>query len=225
MAKRNPSKPVQPPQPATTRGATSERPRGPTAGARSACVQQRRAERRKRLLTLGGVGGLALLVVLAFIIYSSRSDTVSASNEPITVPTLYGDTVPMNGTTIGDPNATVVLQEWGDYQCPGCGQFARTSEQQIIDEYVKTGKIRFEFHDFPFLDQQASGNESHHAAEAAPLRRRSGQVLGISPHAVLQSGRQRELGRLRQQAPDRRRTALVWTEPVHELPQQRHAHG
>ena len=167
MAKRNPSKASSTPQPAAARATTSEATARADSRRAQRVLQQRRAERRKRLLTLGGVGGAALLVVLAFIIYSSRSDSASASNKPISVPTLYGDGVPMDGATLGDPNATVVLQEWGDYQCPGCGQFARTSEQQIIDQYVTTGKIRFEFHDFPFLDQPVNGHESHKAAEAA----------------------------------------------------------
>jgi protein-disulfide isomerase len=173
VAKPNPSRNVnqrtQVTAPASG-GAASGSPAGARADSRRAqrVVAQRKAQRRKRLATLGGFSALTLLVVLAVIIYSTRDNTSSASNQPITLPSLYDSgSIQANGETMGDPNAKVVVQEWGDYQCPGCGQFARGSEEQLVNDYVKTGKIRYEFHDFPFIDARVNGSESHDAAEAA----------------------------------------------------------
>lgn len=52
------------------------------------------------------------------------------------------------GESIGDPNAPVTVREFGDYQCPACGNFEPTAER-LRSEYVKSGKVRFIFFDFP----------------------------------------------------------------------------
>lgn len=63
---------------------------------------------------------------------------------------------------LGNANAKVTLIEYGDYQCPYCGEFYSQTEPQIIQNYVNTGKVRMVFRDFAFL-----GPESTAAAEAA----------------------------------------------------------
>ena len=63
---------------------------------------------------------------------------------------------------LGNVNAKVTLIEYGDYQCPYCGEFFSQTEPQIIQNYVNTGKARFVFRDFAFL-----GPESTASAEAA----------------------------------------------------------
>lgn len=67
-----------------------------------------------------------------------------------------------NDFVLGNPSAKVVMVEYGDFQCPFCEQFFKTSEKNIIEQYVKTGKVAFVWRDFAFL-----GQESVKAAEAA----------------------------------------------------------
>lgn len=64
--------------------------------------------------------------------------------------------------TMGDPNAPIHIIEYGDFQCPYCLRFWSETEPQLIEEYVNTGKVYFEFRAFPIL-----GDESFLAAEAA----------------------------------------------------------
>lgn len=64
--------------------------------------------------------------------------------------------------SIGNADAPVIVVEYGDYQCPACGQFASTVKPKIIEEFVKTGQVRFVFRSFQFI-----GEESQWAAEAA----------------------------------------------------------
>ena len=64
--------------------------------------------------------------------------------------------------SIGSPDSRVTIVEFADFQCPFCGRFFQESEQKLIDQYVKTGKARFVYHDFAFL-----GPESQIAAEAS----------------------------------------------------------
>lgn len=63
---------------------------------------------------------------------------------------------------LGNPTAPVTFVEFGDFQCPFCGRFYSTTEKQLIDKYVKTGKVKFIWRDFAFL-----GQESFDAAVAA----------------------------------------------------------
>ncbi|KKW28858.1 MAG: DsbA oxidoreductase [Parcubacteria group bacterium GW2011_GWB1_52_7] len=56
----------------------------------------------------------------------------------------------------------MTVVEFSDFQCPFCGRFYKNVEPRLLDEYVKTGKVRFVYRDFAFL-----GDESTWAAEAA----------------------------------------------------------
>ena len=49
----------------------------------------------------------------------------------------------------GDPKARLVLVEFSDYQCPYCGRFVRETFPQIEKDYIKTGKLKYVFRDFP----------------------------------------------------------------------------
>jgi protein-disulfide isomerase len=66
------------------------------------------------------------------------------------------------GTSLGQADAPITVEEYGDFQCPVCGQFARALPS-IEKKYVETGKIRFVFHHMIVI----SGEESIKAAEAA----------------------------------------------------------
>ena len=54
-----------------------------------------------------------------------------------------------DGYVMGNPNAALKLVEYGSRLCPGCGQFYAQSHEPLIENYVKTGKVSFEFRDFP----------------------------------------------------------------------------
>jgi protein-disulfide isomerase len=52
---------------------------------------------------------------------------------------------------IGNPNAPVVMAVWFDYQCPACQFNEQNLISPLVDEYVKTGKLKIIFKDFAFL--------------------------------------------------------------------------
>lgn len=55
----------------------------------------------------------------------------------------------------GDPDAPVTMIEFSEFQCPFCKRYIDDAYQEIIKEYVDTGKVKYIFRDFPlsFHDQ------------------------------------------------------------------------
>jgi len=56
-------------------------------------------------------------------------------------------------------------------------------ERQLIDEYVATGKARFEYHHYIVVDRIVGGNESQRAAEASECANEQGEFWNY--HAMV----------------------------------------
>jgi protein-disulfide isomerase len=62
-----------------------------------------------------------------------------------------------NFREIGNPAAKVTVEIFSDYQCPSCAMaFISGAVPQFVNEYVKTGKVRFVHRDFPLPGHQYS---------------------------------------------------------------------
>src|SRR3989344_596930 len=80
---------------------------------------------------------IALLILILIIWAVSRP---GAQYTPLTSD---GENIKGNG------NASITIIEYSDYQCPYCGAFVRDTLPQIEDEYVKTGKAKIIFRNYP----------------------------------------------------------------------------
>ena len=68
-----------------------------------------------------------------------------------------------NGSPVmGNINAPITILEWGDYQCTFCYKFHQNTLDIINEDFIKTGKVKFIFKDFPL-----NGPDSKLAAEAS----------------------------------------------------------
>ncbi|WP_435297150.1 DsbA family protein [Streptomyces sp. YPW6] len=63
---------------------------------------------------------------------------------------------------IGPADAPVVLIAYADFKCGYCGKFARDTEPELVEKYVKDGTLRIEWRNFPIF-----GEESENAARGA----------------------------------------------------------
>jgi protein-disulfide isomerase len=63
---------------------------------------------------------------------------------------------------MGDSNAPITILEWGDYQCTFCYKFHQNTLDIINEDFIKTGKVKLIFKDFPL-----NGPDSLLAAEAS----------------------------------------------------------
>ena len=55
---------------------------------------------------------------------------------------------PEGGYVMGNPDAPLKLVEYGSRLCPTCGAFASTGMRPLIDNYVKAGKVSYEFREY-----------------------------------------------------------------------------
>lgn len=53
------------------------------------------------------------------------------------------------GMVLGNEDAPITIHEFGDFQCPGCGQFAALVKPQIEQGLVPDGNVKFVYYDFP----------------------------------------------------------------------------
>ena len=67
----------------------------------------------------------------------------------------------------GDKKARLVLVEFSDYQCPFCARFVRETLPQIDKEYIKTGKLKYVFRDFPITSAHKDALKAAMAAGCA----------------------------------------------------------
>lgn len=121
-------------------------------------IHEQRAARQRRLWFFGGAVTIAIVAALVLILVNRDN---GSSGFPAAVAAAPLDAnIATDGLSIGDPNAPVTVIEYGDFQCPGCAQFAENDQAKLIQDYVATGKVRFEFHPFPFLDRVLSLNSN-----------------------------------------------------------------
>ena len=132
-------------------------------------------QRRKRAQQLGAVLGVAAVVVVGLVLVSQGSKdapnaatgaAVAGASEARAM--LAG--IPQDGTSLGDPKAPVVLTEFADLQCPFCRDYALNVLPQIIERYVRTGKLRLELRLRAFLgpDSDAAARAAHGGRDARP---------------------------------------------------------
>lgn len=124
---------------------------------RTAAIRRQRQQRQRMIL--GGVVAVAIAAA-AILVLLNRPATSGGDLAILASPIPAG--VAADGRLLGNPEAPVTIVEYGDYQCPFCGVFAREEMPQLIDEFVATGQATFAYHDLAFL-----GQESIDAAEAA----------------------------------------------------------
>lgn len=82
------------------------------------------------------------------------------TQEPEVVVSLNDDPVK------GNSDAPVTIIEFSDYQCPFCGRFFKTTLPEIEREYIKSGKVKYVFRDFPleFHKQAPKASEAANCA-------------------------------------------------------------
>ncbi len=103
------------------------------------------------------------VVIAIAVIYSAQNPSQNAGKDNEKTAALASlPAVSSSDFILGDQNAPVTVIEYGDFQCPFCGNFFKNTESILREKYIKTGKVKYIYRDFVFL-----GDESLWAANAA----------------------------------------------------------
>lgn len=80
---------------------------------------------------------------------SAAGDPVAAAKPP--AGKAWSDIVSATSTggmLMGNPGAPIKLVEYGSLSCPHCAHFAETAFKPLVDKYVNSGKVSFEYRSF-----------------------------------------------------------------------------
>jgi protein-disulfide isomerase len=128
------------------------------------------------------ITGAALVVGLAlfflFVVRPGPSGGVPASSDNplgLVKPSVEIPTALASGRSLGKAAAPVTIDVWADFQCPFCGEFARTVEPEIIKNEVAKGTVRLVAHDFTFIGAGQNPDESTDAAIGARCADKQGK--------------------------------------------------
>ncbi|MGB2955677.1 MAG: DsbA family protein [Anaerolineales bacterium] len=107
--------------------------------------ERRKKNRRQRTLMLtlmiGGLVIVAAAITVAFISGSRVNLSLNDIIQPdIDLPLL------VDRNTLGDPNAPVVIEEYSDFGCSHCADFALGTKKLIEQEYIESGQVYLVFH-------------------------------------------------------------------------------
>ncbi|MEP6766344.1 MAG: thioredoxin domain-containing protein [Gemmatimonadaceae bacterium] len=88
---------------------------------------------------------IAIVISAAGLIYKKMQ-----TSNPAPIVLAPGTALPKaEGYLRGKADAPVSIIEFGDFECPGCGQFANVTEPDIRSRIVDAGLASFRFYDFP----------------------------------------------------------------------------
>jgi protein-disulfide isomerase len=131
------------------RAAAVPPPRAAVGGKR----RPRQASPRALAISAGVVAALAVVLVIAVVLSGGhKSNGPPKGYQPVgsvslglpgaaeVAAGLKG--IPQTGTMLGSPFAPVTLTEYIDLQCPVCRQFETQVFPDIVDRYVRTGKVK-----------------------------------------------------------------------------------
>jgi len=104
---------------------------------------------------------LAAPFALALAGCGSKEDTAAPGAAPTgqavaAVPAppgkMWSDVVsatPEGGMRMGNPSAPIKLVEYGSLSCPHCAKLANDGMRTLVDKYVGSGRVSYEFRSFP----------------------------------------------------------------------------
>ncbi len=107
------------------------------------------------------------LIIIAVVAIAGGTAIYSAVQGNKTKAIELNTSVPVaegKGHLMGNPDAPFTIIEFGDFECPGCGQFATIQEPDLKKRIVDAGLANFKFFDFPL---SGAGHQNTLAAHLA----------------------------------------------------------
>jgi protein-disulfide isomerase len=93
----------------------------------------------------------------------------SAARQPATLESVDGVNDIDPHKAFGSKSAPIVMEVFSDFQCPACKTLFTTTNRQLMDNYVTTGKVYLIHRDFPLPMHAYSRVAARYARAAAEL--------------------------------------------------------
>ena len=112
------------------------------------------AARKRRLMQLGAVAGIVIVAIVVIVLATGSKEnaaekpaeqTHAAKNEALEAVKSEIGGIDQSGNTLGNSNAPVTLQYFGDLECPICREFTLGALPKIIQSEVRSGKLKIEY--------------------------------------------------------------------------------
>lgn len=104
---------------------------------------------RAKIITIVSMVAVFIgLIVLIQFTNSSKTPTQGGTADPVR----------------GDANAELTIQEYGDFQCPGCRQLHGTLKQ-VLKDYP--GKVKLQYNDYPLRTIHGNAGAAAEAGQCA----------------------------------------------------------
>jgi protein-disulfide isomerase len=91
---------------------------------------------------------------------------------------------PEGGFKMGNPKAKVALVEYGSLACPHCRHFEETGYKPLVQQYVRTGRVSYEFRNFLLNAPDISVSLLAHCAGPAKFFPMSEVVYATQPQWI-----------------------------------------
>jgi protein-disulfide isomerase len=117
-------------------------------------TEGRRASPMVLLTALLGLVGLAVTIVLVVVFAGGGSGSSSASGTTLPDANVIAQQfagIPQQGNVLGRATAPATMIEYIDLQCPVCRTFETEVFPTIVDQYVRTGKLKVEVRPIAFI--------------------------------------------------------------------------
>ncbi len=102
-------------------------------------------------LWIVGISIGVVVLAIGILALNSRQSSASAIAAP-DVPEEW-----LDRSSMGNPEAAVVIETWEDFLCPACRDWSTEMKTRVVNDFVKSGLVRMEFHHFP-LESHAPGS-------------------------------------------------------------------
>jgi len=97
------------------------------------------------------VGVIAAVVIITIVVSATNINTSPKENSDLASTQSLSSIITTDTPLKGDPSSPVLLIEFGDFQCPNCGRFARETAPLIEESYVNSGKVSMAFKHFTVI--------------------------------------------------------------------------
>ena len=148
---------------------------------------------RNLIIALAVAAVVVVALIAASVLRSSGDTTDSAATTASTETSATPDTpttgatvdpalalvagIPQHGTVLGRAGTTVRMLQFEDLQCPICKRYTDEAFPAVVNEYVRTGRIKIDFRGLAFLGPDSL--KALKIALAAGLQNKLWQVVGL----------------------------------------------